>query len=99
MCPQTKDGGNVPFTVTASGQVYKQTPEFVYLGGAMSADWTSRSIEVTRRPQRAWGCFARYEMGIYDRAGVCLRLKVRMLRVEVIRNVVLRLRYLEPEQD
>ena len=26
MCLQTKDGGNAPFTVTATGQVYKQTP-------------------------------------------------------------------------
>ena len=36
MCLQTNGGGHVPFTVTASGQVYKQTVEFVYLGGAIS---------------------------------------------------------------
>ena len=33
MCPQTKDGGNVPFTFTAAGQVYKLSTGFVYLGG------------------------------------------------------------------
>ena len=38
MCLQTKKGGNVPFTVTAAGQVYKQTLEFVYLGGVISAE-------------------------------------------------------------
>ena len=38
MCLQTKGGGYVPFTVTAADQVYKQTVEFVYLGGAISAD-------------------------------------------------------------
>ena len=37
MCLQTKGGGHVPVTVTAAGQVYKQTGEFVYLGGAISA--------------------------------------------------------------
>ena len=52
MCLQTKGGEHVPFTVTAAGQVYKQTGEFVYLGGAISADWDLISVEVTRRTQR-----------------------------------------------
>ena len=39
MCLQSKGGGHVPFTVTAASQVYQQTVEFVYLGGAISADW------------------------------------------------------------
>ena len=64
MCLQTKGGGHVPFTVTAAGQVFKQTVEFVYLGGAISADWDLRSVEVTRRIQRAWACFGRYKMEI-----------------------------------
>ena len=62
MCLQTKGGGHAPFTVTAAGQVYKQTVEFVYLGGAISADWDLRSVEVTRRIQRAWACFGRYKI-------------------------------------
>ena len=37
MCLQTKGGGKVPFTINAAGQVYKQTIESVYLGGAISA--------------------------------------------------------------
>ena len=45
MSLQTKGEGHVPFTVTAAGQVYKKTGEFVYLGGAISADWDS---EVSR---------------------------------------------------
>ena len=57
MCLQTKDGGHVPFTATAAGQVYKQTVEFVYLGGAVSADWDLKSVEVTLRIQRAWACY------------------------------------------
>ena len=71
MCLQMKGGGHVPFTVTAAGQVYKQTVDFVHLGGAISADWDLRSVEVTRRIQRAWACFGRYKMEIYDRL-VCV---------------------------
>ena len=84
MCLRTKGGGHVPFTVTAAGQVYKQTVEFVYLGGAISADWDLRSVEVTRRIQRAWACFGRENTEIHDRPSVRLRLKVRMLKAEAI---------------
>ena len=49
MCLQMKGGGHVPFIVTAAGQVYKQTVEFVYLGGAISADWDLSSVEEMRR--------------------------------------------------
>ena len=38
MCQQTKSGGKVSFTVNAAGQVSNQTIEFVYLGGAITAD-------------------------------------------------------------
>ena len=88
ICLRTKDGRHVPFTVTAAGQVYKQMVEFVYLGGAISADWDLRSFEVTRRIQRAWACFGRYEMEIYDRPSVRLRLKVRMLKAEVLETLL-----------
>ena len=59
---QTKGGGHVPFTVTAAGEVYKQAVEFVYLGRAISVDWDLKSVEVTRRIQRAWACFGRYKI-------------------------------------
>ena len=83
ICLQTKGGGKVPFTVNAAGQVYKQTIEFVYLGGDITAD-RDLSIEITRRLQRTWACFQRYNMEIYDRPGVRLRLKVRLLKAEGI---------------
>ena len=83
-----QDGGNVPVTVTTAGQVYEQTTEFVYSGGAISADWTSRSVEITRRLQRAWAFFGRYTTNLYDRPGVRLRLKVRMLGAEVIQTLL-----------
>ena len=51
MCLETKSGGKVSFTINA-GHVYKQTIQFVYLGGAITAD-RDLSNEITRRLQRA----------------------------------------------
>ena len=53
------------------------------LDGAISADWDIRSVEVASRIQRTWACFGLYQMGIYDRPSVRLRLKVWMLKAEV----------------
>ena len=38
ICLETKGRGKVSFKINAAGQVYKQTIEFVYLGGAITAD-------------------------------------------------------------
>ena len=78
----------MPFTVTAAGQVYKETDEFVCLGGSISAN-RDLSIEVRRRVQKAWACFGRYKMEIYDLQGVCLRLKVRLLKTEALETLLL----------
>ena len=78
MCLLTKCGGKVSFAITAADQVYKQTIEFVYLGGAIC--WGGElSVDITRRLQRAWSCFQRYKTEVYDHPGVRLRLKVRMM--------------------
>ena len=82
MCLQTKGGGKVSLTINTVGRVYK-TIEFVYLGGAITAD-RDLSIEITRRLQRAWACFQRYKMDINDRPGVRSRLKARLLKAEVV---------------
>ena len=87
MCLETKRGGKVSFTINAAGQVYKQTIEFVYLGRAITAD-RDLSIEIKRRLQRAWACFQRYKMEIYDRPGVRLWLKVRLLKAEVVETLL-----------
>ena len=74
------------FTINAAGQVYKQTIEFVYLGGAITAD-RELNIEITRLLQMAWACVQRYKMEVYDRPCVRLRLKVRLLKSEVIETL------------
>ena len=63
VCLQTKSGGKVSFTINVAGQVYKQTIEFVFLGGAITAD-RNLIIEISRRLQRALACFQRYKMEI-----------------------------------
>ena len=79
-----------PYTLlNAAGQLYKQTIEFVYLGGAISAH-RDLSIEITRRLQRARACCQRYKMEIYDHPGVRLRLKVLLLKAEVIKTLLRR---------
>ena len=83
MCLETKGGGRVPFTIMAAAQVYKQTIELVYLGGAITAD-RHLSIEISRRLQRARACFQRYKMEFFYSPGVRLRLKVRLLKAEVV---------------
>ena len=87
MCLETKGGGKVFFTINAASQVYKQTIEFVYLGGAITAD-RDLSIEITRRVQRSWACFQRYKMEIHDRPGVRSRLNVRLLKAEVVETLL-----------
>lgn len=39
MCLQIKYVAKLSFNATAAGQVYKQTAKFVYLDGAISANW------------------------------------------------------------
>ena len=46
------------------------------------------STEVTRRLQRAWACFQRYKMEMFDRPGVRLRLKGLLLKAEVVETLL-----------
>ena len=87
MCLETKSGGKVSFTINAVGQVYKQTILFVYFGGAITAD-RNLSTKITRLLQRALACFQRCKMEIYDRPCVRLRLKVRLLKAEVVETLL-----------
>ena len=82
-----KAGGRCPSHSMQPARYTKQTIEFVYLGGVITAD-RNLSIEITRRLQRAWACFQRYKMEIYDRPSARLRLKVRLLKAEVIETLL-----------
>ena len=60
----------------------------MFLGGAISADWTNGSVEVTRRLQKAWAWLDRYSMEINVSPSLRLRLKVRMLTAEVFATLL-----------
>ena len=75
------------FTLNAGGQVNKQKIEFVYLGGAITADRYLR-INITRRLQKAWACFQWQKMEIYDHPGVRVLLQVRLRKAEVVETLL-----------
>ena len=68
MCLRAKGmpDSTATFSVEATGQVYNQTNEFVYLEGNVTyiADL---SIEVDRRIRDAWCSFRKYTLELYDR--------------------------------
>ena len=75
------------FSVEASGQVYNQMNEFVYLGGKVNQN-ADLSIEVDQRVRNAWCSFRKYTLELYDRPSATLELKIRMLRVEVLETML-----------
>ena len=64
----------------------KQTIVFVCLGGAITAD-RDVTFQMTQRLQMAWASFQWYKIGTYDRPGVRLQLKVRLLKAEVVETL------------
>ena len=54
-------GATVIFSVEAAGLVYKQTHEFLYLGGNVNHH-PDLSIEVDRRIRNAWCSFRKYSL-------------------------------------
>ena len=75
------------FSVEAAGQVYNQTNEFVYLGGNVNHN-ADLSIEVDRRIRNTWCGFRKYTLELYDRPSAPLKLKIRMLRTEVLETML-----------
>ena len=67
----------------AAGQRYKQTCEFVYLGGAIgkSADLDTG---IKRYIGATWASVRRYSSQFYDRRNARLSLKIRLFKVEVV---------------
>ena len=69
--------------IEAAGQRYKQTTEFVYLGGAISES-ADLDIEIKRRIGVAWASVRKYSSQLYDRRNVRLSHKIRLFKVEVM---------------
>ena len=99
MCPQTKDAGKVSFTINAAGQVYKQTIEFVYLDGAISADRQITQRRDNAASSEGLGVLPEVqEMEIYACPGCALTVEGAVAEGRADRHTTLRLRDLKPKQ-
>ena len=68
----------------ATGQEYRQTTSFTYLGGTVT-ETSNLSGEIDRRIRARWMGFKRYKRELYDRPKASLLpLKVRIARSEVV---------------
>ena len=88
MCFRTRGMSDAAstFSVEAAGQVYKQTHDFVYLGGNVNHH-ADLSIEIDRRIRNAWCSFRTYSLELYDQPSAPLELKIRMLKAEVLEAI------------
>eukprot|EP00752_Nemacystus_decipiens_P004783 g4354.t1 len=87
MCLLPKGMEECTFTISASGQTYQQTDQFVYLGRTITSD-RKADKEIVSRICRAWKCFRRHIDAMYDRRRVGLRLKVQLLQTEVVETLL-----------
>ena len=89
MCLRTKGmpESTVTISVEAARQVYNQTNEFVYLGGNVNHN-SDLSIKVNRRIRNTWCGFWKYTPELYDRPSAPPKLKIRMLRAEVLETML-----------
>ena len=89
MCLRAKgmSESTATFSVEAAAQVYNQMNGFVYLGGNVNHN-ANLSIEVDRRIHNAWCSFRKYTLELYDRPSAPLKLKIRMLRAEVLETMM-----------
>ena len=72
-----------PVVFTTTGQQYRQTTSFVYLGGAIT-ERLRLSAEIDRRICAGWMSFNRYRAEFYDGPTASLDLKTRMVNSEVV---------------
>ena len=70
--------------IEAAEQRYKQTTEFVYLGGAISES-ADLDIEIKRRIGAAWASVRKYSFQLYDLRNARLSLKIRLFKAEVMK--------------
>ena len=72
----------------ATGQQYRQTTSFTYLGRTVT-ETPNLSDEIDRRIRAGWTSFKRYKRELYDRPqATLLPLKARIVRSEVIETLL-----------
>ena len=83
MCMPIPHAPATQIVFNATGQQYRQTTSFTYLGGTVT-ETPNLSDEIYRRIRAGWMNFNRYTWELYDRprSGL-LPLKARMVRPEI----------------
>ena len=72
-----------PVAFTTTGEQYRQTTCFVYLGGVITES-LKLSAEIDRRIRAGLMSFNRYRAELYDLPTASLELKTRMVKSEVV---------------
>ena len=70
-----------------SWQVYNQANEFAFLGGNVNHN-AALPIEINRRIHNTRYSFWKYTLKLYDRLSAPIKLKIRMLRAEVLETML-----------
>ena len=84
MCIPITRAPATKIVLNATGQQYRQTTSFTYLGGTVT-EMPNLSDKIDRRIHAGWMSFKRYTRELYDRPKASLLpLKARMVRSEVV---------------
>ena len=90
MCMPIPRAPATKIVFNATGQQYRQTTSFTYMGGTVD-ETPNLSVEIDRRIRAGWMGFKRYKRELYDRPKASLLpLKARMVRFEVVEALLYR---------
>ena len=76
-----------PLVIEAAGQRYRQTTQFLHLGGLVDAS-ANIMPEIKQRVRLAWARCSRFKRELYDMEAAPFTLKVRMLKAEVMETLL-----------
>ena len=76
-----------PLVIEAAGQRYRQTTQFLGLGGLIDAS-ADIMPEIKRRVRLAWACYSRFKRELYDMEAAPFALKLRMQKAEVMETLL-----------
>ena len=73
--------------IEAAGQRYRQTTQFLYLGGILHEN-ADLSLEIERRTRLMWAGFKRFGPRLYDRKTAPTSVKDGMMKADVIETLL-----------
>ena len=76
-----------PLVIEAADQRFRQTTQFLYLGGLIDAS-ADIMPDIKRRVRLAWACNSRFKRELYDMEAAPFALKFLMLKAEVMETLL-----------